>query len=169
MCKKDIYNELFSFKIKKRRKVLILAMNNIEEYISTCINTIINKNIKLDFIDIGTNSLDTLPRNLHNFDVVICDNILSFQGNISENIKYLKSLLTENGGILMLITPLEVNKDNFYHFKLFVGLNVGYGYLDDFFHVLQSNKLKVIDNYRIHTSSNYFYSTNMFCISCIDW
>jgi len=165
----DIYKELFTYKIKRRKKVLILAIDNIEPSISPNINIIINKYVKLDFFNIGTNSLRELPGNLHNYDIVICDDILSFSGSMPSNIPILKTLLTNNGGILMFITPLEIKKDISYSIKNFFGIDTGFRHIDDMFDMLRSNELKIIDNYNVCTVCNYFYYTNIFCISCLSW
>ena len=147
-----LYREIFLHKIKPGKTVIINTDNTIID-----LNESIITSRKL-YVD---NTKDFITDT--QFDIIIIENVIMTEELYDQVIIKVKKILKENG-IIMFINNIYKNNihKNFLWF-----LNINFECLDDIFTKLINYDLKIIDNYRLHTSSNFLLSTDIFLISCI--
>jgi len=154
-----IYKEIFMQKIKPNKKILLTSDNT----------KIIIENIEI------INSLNlTVHFNENNeqenfYDIIIFDNIYSYTDEEFEIIiSKLKKMLKINGLFMFIYFKLLLNE--YFKYINITGVNVENIYSlepSNFCDKFYNNDIKIIDNYRLCSNSNFIISTDTFLLTCI--
>ena len=127
------------------------------------------KHLKLCVVNLNKIDIDIEIDNL--FDFIILENIFDYRIDYKTIIsKYKKAL--KKDGIIMFINDItlkpnvDIFQNLFYYLYLYTGINLQSVYIDDMFEKLRESELRIIDNYRIRSMSNFFRYKNTFLVSC---
>lgn len=154
-----IYKEIFNQKIKPNKKILLTSDDT---------------KIIIENIDI-INSLNLtvhLNENNHNenfYDIIIFDNIYSYTDEQFDIImEKLKKMVKINGIFMFIYSRFLLNE--YLNYINIIGINLENMYSlepSKFHEKFYNNNIKIIDNYRLCSNSNFIISTDTFLLTCI--
>ena len=157
-----VYKEIFEQKIKDKNKVLLTSNNS--KIIIENIDLINSLNMTVHFNE------NNINKNF--YDVIIIDNINNYSDVELENLlEELKSKIKLSGFFMFLLPKYTLN-DYFKYIKYityFSGIDIENIYPSepsDFHFKFLDNGIKIIDNYRIYSYSNFVLSNDFFIITC---
>ena len=148
----NTYEDIFLHKTKKNKKILIKRWFCKDDIMFDKLKIVKDKNLKISTEDVE-----------QKYDIVIFENLFYANENINEVINKYK-----NNNLIMFIERVTLSNKSWLNIlKNCTGFNLEYTYIEDIFDILRQNDLKIIDNYRLESNSNYIITNEKFLITTI--
>ena len=154
-----IYKEIFMHKIKPNNKILLISDNT--KIIIENIDIINNLNLTVHFNE----------NNEHEnfYDIIIFDNIHFYTDDQFKNIIIdLKKMLKIKGLFMFMYSSILLNE--YLNYINIININIDNIYSlepSKFYEKFYNNNIKIIDNYRLYSYSNFIITTDTFLLTCI--
>jgi len=144
------YEDIFSYKIKKNKNILIKRYNYEIEILFNNLEIVKDKNLSINTVD-----------NNKKYDIIIFENFFYSKEDINKVLQKYKYT-----DLLMFIENVSLTYESYFKvLKEYTGFNLEYIYIGNIFDILRHNELKTIDSYRLETKNNCLLSQEVFLIT----